>query len=314
MIRIDDNTKKTRLYMNSTTVFAISTHKPFRIANYHVFIPSSLACIVIAAIISCIILVLVIYVRRLHTVTYLLVCNGAIASIFYCIVHSINYIFLVFIPWETSDFSCRWRGFFGYMAVAAIVYSFLAQAVSRFFISVLSTKYQWASSLKSHIILIFIQWIIVIALPLPAVLTEDIYYHPFSLCWVPGEYPLHLAYTIIAYYLIPAGFIFTIYIYIYLRVKRRKNRVFTITRACTSNRDLEVFYNIVILFVIYIFGAVPSIFYIITRVEALYTIGIISVSFTVAVEKCVTLIIDRGFRNIIKNYINRSMSQVEPRL
>lgn len=291
----------------------IPSHKPFHIANYRLFIPLSLTCILIAIIISCIILALVIFVKRLHTVTYLLIGNGSIASIFYCIIQSINYIYLVFIPWETSDLSCRWRGFFGYMAMAAIIYSFLAQAISRFFISVLSFKYQWASTLKSHLILILILWIIVILLPLPALLTEDIQHRPFSLCWVPGEYPLHLAYTIVAYYLIPAGLIFIIYISIYLRIKRRKNRIFILTNNSRSNRDLEVFYNIIILFIIYIFGALPSIVYILTRIEAFYTIGIISVSLAVAIEKFVTIIIDRDLRKIFIQYIHRSTTQVEPR-
>jgi len=294
--------------MNSTAVYI-----PFRAANYRVIIPLSLTCILIAIIIDCIILALVIFIKRLHTVTHLLVCNTSIASIFYCIVQCNNYIFLAFIPWETSDFSCRWRGFFGYMTVVAIVYSYLNQAISRFFVSVLSIKYRWATSMKAHKILIFIQWIIVIFLPLPALLTEDIYYRPFSLCWVPREYTLHLAYTIIAYYLIPAGFIFAIYIYIYLRVKRRRNRVFTTTEGFRSNRDLELLYNIIILFSIYLFGALPSILYIITRVEVLYGIGIISVSLAVAIENCVTLIVHRDFRNIIKNYICRSMTQVRPK-
>jgi hypothetical protein len=210
--------------------------------------------------------------------------------------------------WETSDFSCRWRGFFGYMTVAAVVYSYLAHAISQFFVSVLSFKYQWATSLKAHIILIFIQWIIVIFLPLPALLTTDIYYRPFALCWVPREYTLHFAYTIIAYFLIPAGFIFAIYIYAYFQVKRRKSRVFTITQGYRSNRELEPLSKIMILFAIYIFGALPSILYIITRVEVLYAISIISVSLSVAVENCVTLIVDRDFRNIIKNYFRRSMN------
>jgi hypothetical protein len=293
--------------MNSTKVSNL-----FRAANYHVIIPLSLICILITIIIAFIILGLVIFIKRLHTVTNLLVCNGSIASIFYCIVQCINYIFLAFIPWETSDFSCRWRGFFGYMTVAAIVYSYLTQAISRFFVSIVCIKYPWAISIKAHIILIFIQWIIVICLPLPALLTEDIYYRPFSLCWVPEEYTLHSAYTIIAYYVIPAIFIFAIYIYIYIRVKRRKNRVFVTTKRYRSNPDLELLYNIMILFTIYIFGALPTIVYMITKIEVFYTIGIISVSLCVAIEKFVTLIVDRDFRNIIKNYICRSITQVEP--
>jgi hypothetical protein len=209
--------------MSTTIAVASTKYVSSGVASYNVIIPLSLACIMVAVIISCVTLALVILIKRLHTVTHLLICNGSIATIFYCTVHSINYIFLAFIPWEIGDFSCRWRGYFGYMTVVAIVYSFLAQAISRFFVSILSITYRWATSFKTHIILIFIQWIIVILIPLPALLTEDIYYRPLALCWVPPVgYPLHLAYIIIAYCVIPAILIFIIYIYIYLRVDNNR--------------------------------------------------------------------------------------------
>jgi hypothetical protein len=67
-----------------------------------------------------------------------------------------------------------------------------------------------------------------------------------------------------------------------------------------------------ILFAIYVFGALPIVLFILTRIELFYTIGIISVSLAVAVEKCVALIVDRDIRNIIKNYIHRSMTQIRP--
>lgn len=274
-------------------------------ANYYpVIVPISMICILIALFLAGVILALIICIKRLHTVTHLLVCNAAIASIFYCVVQSINYIFLAFLRWETGDFSCRWRGYFGYMTVAAIVYSYLAQAISRFLIAILSFKYRWAASFKTHRILLLVKWILVISLPLPALVTEDIYHRAMSLCWVPKEYTLHLAYTIIAYYLIPTLFILAIYIYIYLRVKRRKNRVFVIKRNYTSNRDLELLFNIVILFMIYIFGALPAIIYIIAKVDVFYAIGLISVSLAVALENFVTLIIDRDLRNIIKDSLS----------
>lgn len=277
--------------------------------KYYVIIPVSLFFILIALLLACLILGLILSVKRLHTVTHLLVCNGAIASIYYCLIQCVNYSFLAFLPQETSDLACRWRGFFGYMAVVGIVYSYLAQAISRLFISVLSMKYRWANAIRTHLTVILIQWLIVLCLPLPAILTKDISYRPFSLCWVPEDYPLHLAYTIIAYYLTPALGIFTIYIYIYLRIKRQKHRIFSLTKR---HRDLDVLYNIMILFAIYIFGALPIIIYIVTRNEVFYVIGLISVSLGVAVEKLVTFILDRDMRNILRNYYRRTTNRVRP--
>jgi hypothetical protein len=194
------------------------------------------------------------------------------------------------------------------MGVVAVVYAYFAQAVSRFFISFLSIKHHWARSFTVHQFIIFIEWILVIFLPLPSLLTNDINYRPLSLCWVPKAYILHLTYIIVAFYLIPALFIFVIYISIYVQVKRSKSRV----RSHRSHRNLELLCNIMVLFAIYLFGALPTIIHIIARIEVFYAIGLISVSLAVAFEKLVTLIIDRDFRNIIKNYFRRSMSQIRP--
>ena len=200
-----------------------------RKANYRLVIPLSMTAALIAVSIACLILAIIIFTKRMHTVTHLLICNSSISSIFYCLVQCVNYIFLALLPWKTDNLSCRWRGFFGYMAVAAVVYSYLAQAVSRFLLSILSARYRWATTFQTHFILIAIQWLIVFLIPTPALITEDIYHRPFALCWVPKEYTLHLAYTVIAYYLIPALLIFAIYISIYCRVKRRRSSVFYYT-------------------------------------------------------------------------------------
>ncbi|CAF3582083.1 unnamed protein product [Rotaria sordida] len=293
--------------MRSTTM-----EKSEELKHHQIIIPLSIIGILISFIIACLILILVICIKRLHTVTHLLICNTSISSIFYCIVQCVNYVFLLFIQWEIHDSSCRWRGYFGYMAVAAVLYSYLAQATSRFFISILSAKYSWIVSFKTHIILICIQWIIVLLIPLPALLTNHIYYRPFALCWVPRKFTLHVIYTVVAYYLIPAILIFAIHIYIYVCIKHPKYRVFMMTTTRQSNRDLEVLRNIMILFAIYTLGAIPTILYILTNIHILYGIGIVTVSLTVAIEKIATLILDRDIRNIIKLYFHRSMTQIRP--
>ncbi|CAF3122895.1 unnamed protein product [Rotaria socialis] len=280
--------------------------------TYNIVIPLSLFGILIAFVIACGILILVGCMRRLHTVTHLLICNTSISSIFYCVVQSVNYIFLLCIKWEINDVSCRWRGYFGYMAVVAVVYSYLTQAISRFFISILSTRYPRITSFRTHFILILLQWFVVILIPLPAILTNHIRHRPFSLCWVPKKFTSHVIYTIVAYYLIPALLIFAIHMYIYVCIKYPRCRVFILTRRHRAKRDLQVLYNIMILFAIYTLGAIPIVLYILTNVRFLYGMGIISMSFTVAIEKIVTIILDRDIRNIIKLYFRRSMVQVTP--
>src|SRR5690349_179217 len=100
-------------------------------ANYTVVASISMVFALIAVMIASFILILVSLTKQLHTVAHLLMCNTCISSILYCIVQCNNYIYLLFIIWDTDDISCRWRGYFGYMSIVAVIYSYLLQAVSR---------------------------------------------------------------------------------------------------------------------------------------------------------------------------------------
>ncbi len=280
--------------------------------NYNLIGPLSMFFASIAVIIAFIILILVTLTKPLHTVSHLLICNTCISSILYCIAQCNNYVYLLFIPWDTSDMSCRWRGYFSYMSIVAVVYSYLLQAISRLFFAVLSTKYRWLTSFKTHFILILVKWMLVLVIPLPAIVTKDIYFRPDFLCWVPMAKLLHVAYTIIAYYLIPIALIVAIYISIYTRIKRSATQAFTQGPQRKSNRDLEVLRNIMILFSIYILGGVPTIFYMLSGINIFYSIGIVSVSFTVAVEKFFSLLLDREIREVLKKFFCHSTMQVLP--
>ena len=112
----------------------------------HYYIPCSLSAGfgLIAVLICLFILFLVRRTKsRLHTVNHLLICNTCLASMFYCVVININYVYLIFIPSNTSDISCRLRAYFAYTSIAAVIYSYFIQAISRFCFSVLSSKYRW---------------------------------------------------------------------------------------------------------------------------------------------------------------------------
>ncbi|CAF3568309.1 unnamed protein product, partial [Rotaria socialis] len=234
--------------------------------------------------------------RRLHTVRHLLMCNTCSASVIYCIVQTINYIFLIFIPWETSNVLCQWRGYFSYMSVSAVTYSYLMQAVSRLFFSKFSTKYPWLLTFKTHYYLILIHWIIVFIIPLPSVIAKDIYFRPGLLCWVPLQATIHVGYTVFAYYFVPIFSIIVIYIYIYKRIKKASKRAEMVLNTTNDKRDLEVFRNIVIVLAIYITGGIPTLIFIIFEISLFYLVGIVTFTLAVSIEKICTIALDRELR------------------
>ncbi|CAF1490728.1 unnamed protein product [Adineta steineri] len=133
--------------------------------------------------------------------------------------------------------------------------------------------------------MIVIQWIFVILITLPTLLTKDIYFCPTFLCWVPKEGLFHVTYTLFAYYLIPIVLIVIIYINIYYRVKQIEKSFEKTIRKIQQNRTLEILRNILILISIYACGAIPTIIYIITKIEIFYSIGIISLPLFYLIDK-----------------------------
>ncbi len=250
---------------------------------------------------------------RLHTMRHLLVCNTCIASILYCIIQLINYTFLIFLPEETSDIGCRWRGYFSYLTICAVAYSFLIQAISRLFISIFSRKDRWLTSLKVHCILITIQWFVSISLPLPAIITKDIYFRPNSLCWVPLKSRIHVCYTYITYYIIPTLIVCVIYLLIYYRVKKMRSLTqMSIGTINNEKRNLKLLGNILILLGIYLMGGTPSLLFVLTSNKILYLIGIVTISLTVAIEKLCTILLDRELRKVIRKLLTRR-TRITPR-
>ncbi|CAF2602609.1 unnamed protein product [Rotaria sp. Silwood2] len=282
--------------------------------DYSVIIPISIILALIGIFLACLIILVVAFTKRLYTTTYLLICNTCLSSTFYCAVQCSNYVFLDFIVWDSSDISCRWRGYFAYMSIVAVVYSYLIQAISRYFFVVLSMKYRWVTSLQAHLTLIAVQWIIAILLPLPAIVTKDIYFASNALCWVRKKFIIHVAYTFLAYYFLPTVCIIILYIYLFRRAKHSINvSVAPVTEPSKrQNRDVDLLRNLMILFSIYIFGGFPTLLYLIIGNNVLYCIGLIFVALAVAIEKAATIFLDRQLRTTIKYTFRYSKARITP--
>ena len=253
-------------------------------------------------------MIIVIIIKRsktqLHTVRHLLISNTCTASIVYCVAQTANYIVLIFFPLITSDIACRWRGYVGYMSISAAIYSYLIQAISRLFFSVFSTRHPWLTTFKTHRILIGIHWLSAIIIALPSVITDDIYFRPGLLCWVPMRSFIHVIYTLLAYYVAPILGILIIYVYIYRHIQRVKKQTQLIRNTTSQKRDLEVLRNIVILLSIYISGGIPTLFYLLTSIDFLYLLGIVTFAAVVMIEKLCTIGLDRELRIVVKSTIS----------
>jgi hypothetical protein len=283
--------------MNSTAHFTIS------MKDYYIVCSISLAFSLIAILLGLFVLIMVWKRKpRLHTCRHLLMCNSSAALIFYCVVQNNNYLFLIFLPWQTSDISCRWRGYFTYMSIVAVSYSYLIQAISRLLFVIFSTNYPSLITFKAHYVLIILHWLVVILIPLPAIVTEDIHFIPDSICWVPFKAMFHVICTVVVHYCVPLGSVVIMYAYIYYRVKKVKRNVVTVIRRTNNeNRDLELLRNILILVVIFLVCGAPTVVFIVTSIKIFYLISIVTLSFCAASVQMCTILLDRDLRQILRD-------------
>jgi len=96
--------------------------------------------------------------------------------------------------------------------------------------------------------------------------------------------------------------IILIYINIYYQVKYCQKIKLESLKEIQQNRNLEILRNICILICIYLFGGIPTLIHITTRIDIFYSIGIVFLSLTVTIERICTILLDREMQNIIKNY------------
>ncbi|CAF0797581.1 unnamed protein product [Adineta ricciae] len=291
--------------MNVTLLVSSNTE------DYHLVALISLIFVLIAVTISAFIFILVWQTKpRLHTINHLLMCNTALATVFYCVTMKVNFAYVLFGQWDTSDLSCRFRAYFAYSGIAGVIYSYLIQAISRFFFSVLSNKYRRLTSFKTHYILIICQWLVVFLVTSPSVLTNDIYFAPNTFCWVPVYRKIHVAYTAFAYYILPVAIIVIIYTYIYVRIRKVRANA-TAASQNSQKRELELLRRIAILLGIYLTSGIPSLLFMVTSIRLIYMINLVSPSVGVSIEKLCTVLLDREMCQIIRAKM-RTVTRVTP--
>ena len=97
-----------------------------------------------------------------------------------------------------------------------------------------------------------------------------------------------------------------LYIIIFYRVKQAtKHATLLMNNNHHEKRDLELLRNIMILLGIYFLGGLPSVLFVMTGNRWIYLISIVSMSFTVAIEKISMIILDRDIRQVTKSLICR---------
>ncbi|CAF1504391.1 unnamed protein product [Adineta ricciae] len=228
-------------------------------------------------------------------------CNSSVALIFYNVVQCNNYLHVMFLTWQTSDMSCRWRAYFSYISPISISYSYFMQTLSRFFFTILAAKYPTLITKKIHWTLIMINWIIAILMPLGSLVTEVVRFIPNAFCWIPLEATVHIAPSIFGHYVFPVLAAVGMYIFIYYRMKRSRETVRNYANSRNNSQmEMRVLRNILITVGIFLITGIPNVILIFTKMNLFYIITILAWPFGTAAVQICTIFLDRELYKVVR--------------
>lgn len=262
---------------------------------------------VIISILICSLIIYTTYVTpQLHTPANILVINTCLCTLCFSGVSTLFTIFF-FLQSALTDWSCRIQGYLCYVTICLLHYSLVIQTISRFFWTELY-KYRHLLTMKSHIYLILIQVLLSFLFPLSTLITEDITFRPFQLCFIPEEYQIHNLYLLFVDYFIPTLIVVTLYIIIY-----RKTIISSLNSGRSvqgARRDRRLARNIVILLGIALFGGFPFCIMVLLsgHLQSLpltfYLFAITTPAIAIILEKIAIVIFNKEIRSAIKRLWN----------
>ena len=255
----------------------------------------------ISIFLSFIIIFLILTTKTLFSPSNLLIGNTCVTTVFYLII-SIVKILIFYKEFVVSDTSCRIQAYLCYVFLTLLMYSYVIQAISRLFFTILY-KHRYLLNYKCHFILIICQIIVSFLIPLPSIITQDIRYRPLKMCLIPMTNVLHVFYLHTLVFFIP----FVVIVIIYIVILRRAIRSSLIVHQSWHRirRDVELVRNILIIFTILLFCQLPSIIYIalslrmIPTSKAFYMFAVAASPISTAIEKMSVIILNKDIRKEI---------------
>lgn len=282
-------------------------------ARLNTLVDVKIACIifivtVIISIVLCsFIILLIVFTKNLHSPANLLICNTCSATIFYCIMATIQ-IYCFYMESDLTDWWCRILAYLNYVFLYMITYSFVIQALSRS-LYIFLHGHRYLLYYKSHIIFIMCQIFLSFLVPLPSLITKDIVFRPSHICLIPTSKILHSFCFLVSSYFVPLFIIITMYSAIYYRVI--KSSIIIQHSSHITKRDLELIRNILILFVIFLLAGIPRLIYTImsfktdlTTKKSLYMLPVVAASTAIVIEKICLIFINRKIRKETKRLLS----------
>ena len=261
--------------------------------------------VIIALVLCHFILFIIAFTKTLHSPANLLLCNTCFATILHFIITTIQ-ICLFYTESILGDWWCRILAYLTYSFLHMVCYSYVIQALSRL-LFIAFHQHHYFLQYKFHFILVICQILISFLTLLSSLVTKDVVFRSFQMCYIQPTRVLHVAASFVTGYIAPFGIIIIIYTIIYCRVIR--SSAFLRGRSHETKRDLQVMRNILVLFLVFLSAGIPSIIYMIityTRHSSsvsLYMMPLLGTPFAVVVEKICLIFLNHEIRKATRKLL-----------
>jgi len=270
-------------------------------------------------------IIIVIINRQCRTITSMMMCNTAAATIIYSILQLISAGYGLRNDWFSYQPACLFRLYCYNGVCIAVCGSYAVQSISRLFFSVLY-KHQYLLSWRIHCYLIIANYLLTIVGPIPLVFMKNgCGLEPESrLCTVTTKVFSASMWAVTIAYLIPLSIVTIIYGIILYRARQSTRRVGAfapsmISNAVTNNnvpnfkREIKLMKNILILVGILVCAGIPYLTLVIWHVtkiqppppEATYLLAMITISVFFAIKMITLFFMNKEVRNIAVEYIRK---------
>ncbi len=273
-------------------------------------------------------IIIVVINRQCHTITSMMMCNTAAATIIYSILQLISAGYGLQDDWFSNQPACLFRAYCYNGVCIAVCGSYAVQSISRLFFSVLY-KHKYLLSWRTHWYLIIANYLLTIVGPIPLVFMKNgCGLEPESrLCTVTTKVFSASMWAVTIAYLIPLSIVTIVYGIIFNRARQSTRRVgaFAPSMTMTSNavpnnnnapnfkREIKLMKNILILVGILVCAGIPYLALVIWNVtqkqppppEPIYLLAMITISIFFAIKMITLLFMNKEVKNIAVEYLRK---------
>lgn len=280
----------------------------------------------ISILIGFLMIIIVIINPQCRTITNLMMCNTALATMIYSFFQIFFAGYGIREDWFSSQSACVFRAYCYTAVYVAVPASYAVQSISRLFFAVLyKYKYKYLLSWRMHSYLILINYLLSILGPIPIIFVKNGYVLEAEsrLCLTTTKVFAASILSISIAYLFPLSIVTIVYSIIFYRARQSTCRVGAALASRTANggrnsyvpnlkREMTLMKNIVILVGILVIAGMPYLTLVLWHAiqtylppEPFYLLALIIITSSFAIKMIVLFCMNKEIRNITIAYLRQ---------